>query len=210
MEKALADHSGQTSGRDGADGVDAANPLSNLVGKGLPAGGDVGAVRQEMAVGGQPQGRLENYLRDRLSAADTPLQSILLSEAETTGKENGRLDLLFRRGEDEQVADDAIGLEEGAQHAMRAERAKAPQHAADRLRSLGDPRLPVRLVHRNLFAQLGAVLVLFGEEELELEEVAQPHRRAPELGRAVADAGLRRAQQRELRDRAVDEEVDDR
>ena len=70
--------------------------------------------------------------------------------------------------------------------------------------------LPVGVVGRELLAKLVAPDVLVREEELELEQVAEPRGLVPELAPRVLDAVLGRADQRELRDGAVHEEVDDR
>src|SRR5581483_5348174 len=89
-------------------------------------------------------------------------------------------------------------------------RLEATDERLDRLRAFRDARLPFGIVERDLRPQLLTKDVLLGEEELELQEVAEPERLAPELGDGIGDVGLRGAEQRELRDRAVHEEVDDR
>ncbi|UFN43138.1 hypothetical protein LN652_13890 [Nocardioides okcheonensis] len=112
----------------------------------------------------------------------------------------------------EPVGDDEVGVEERAQHQVREVGTGGDEQLArlDR-RQLGDALADQQL-------QLGAQVVLEvgagGEEELELEQVAHPLRLLPahlELaaGRQVG-AGLELAdrEQRELADRALDEDVD--
>src|SRR5439155_20067019 len=86
----------------------------------------------------------------------------------------------------------------------------ATEERLDRLRPLSEPALPLGVMQPYLLAELLAEGVLLGEEELELEEVAETYRLVPELGGGIADAVLGRAQQGQLGDRAVHEEVDDR
>jgi len=68
---------------------------------------------------------------------------------------------------------------------------EAPDERLDRGRPRGELGLPSRVVERDLGAQLVPEDVLVGEEELELEEIAEPHRFVPELAHAVRDAVLR-------------------
>ena len=110
----------------------------------------------------------------------------------------------------ERVADDAVRLEERPQDAVRVER---PQRAQQGARSRPRPRRAAPPTAASCSASSWRISprnsVLLREEELELEEVAQPHRLVPELAAPVGDAVLGGAQQRELGDRAVHEEVDD-
>ena len=73
-----------------------------------------------------------------------------------------------------------------------------------------DRLLPAGRVELELVGELGPEPLALREEELELEEVAEPHRLGPELVPEVEDVVLGGAQQRELGDRAVHEEVRDR
>src|SRR5262249_28696066 len=66
------------------------------------------------------------------------------------------------------------------------------------------------VVQRDLLRQLVAEALLLREEELELEQVAEPHSFVPERGAPVVDVILAGPQQGDLRDGAGDEEVDDR
>ena len=95
-------------------------------------------------------------------------------------------------------------------HAVRVEGAEAPHQRLDRLRTAAQRVLPVRVALGELAEQLAAEELLVREEELELEQVAQLHGGAEELGGGVGAAGLGGAQQSQLADRRVHEEVNDR
>ena len=87
--------------------------------------------------------RLEQHLRDRGRAVHAPLQVILAaepqalrSEARSSNRPRGIAPL-------EVVAHDLVGLEEGPQDAVRAERAEAAQQLLDRLARRRELALPV-------------------------------------------------------------------
>ena len=105
----------------------------------------------------------------------------------------------------EVIAHQAVGLEEGPQHAVGVEGAEGSAAAP----GISSGPAPRRLCQseswmRQLPPQLSAEGLLLCEEELELEQVAQIHRRVPEgVGGALA-ALLGGPQQRQLRDRRRD------
>src|SRR5688572_31622336 len=93
---------------------------------------------------------------------------------------------------------------------MRIERTDRPNEPMDRRRAARELRLPVEIVKAHLLGKLGAERFLLREEELELEEIAEPQRLLPEFVEGVPDALLAGAEARELGDRTDEEEVDDR
>src|SRR5206468_8109822 len=126
--------------------------------------------------------RGEEELRGRLGAQDPPLQHVLLAERHARPEEG----LLFERSLGgarlQRVGHDAVSLDERPQHAMGAERAEATEERVDRPRPLREPALPLGVMQPHLLAELLAEGVLLGEEELELEEVAEAYRLVPKLG----------------------------
>ena len=89
---------------------------------------------------------------------------------------------------------DELGVDERTQHPVGDEERRARQHVAP----VG--RVPTRAHPGELGGELGAVGLAVGEEELELEQVAQRERGVP----AVFGLG----EQHQLDDRPVDEVVD--
>src|SRR5207249_6065504 len=93
-----------------------------------------------------------------------------------------------RRGEAPARRPRRGSLDERPQHAMGAERAEATEERVDRPRPLREPALPLGVMQPHLLAELLAEGLLLGEEELELEQVPEPHRLVPELGGRGGDA----------------------
>ena len=125
-------------------------------------------------------------------AADAALQAVLLAEGQAGREEGGLVDRRRRVVALERVADHAVGLEKRTQDAVGAERLEAAHDGADRLAALRQRVLPGRVVQRHFVAQLAAEGVAVGEEELELEQVAQAQRLVPEFARGDRAARPRR------------------
>ena len=153
----------------------------------------------------------EELQRDRLRARDPALQRPLASHGQRVGEQVVLVDGAVA-AVGQPVGEHEVGVEEGPQHQVREVRARADEELAGPLgghvrHALTDEQL-----------ELGAQVVLearaAGEEELELEEVAHPlGLLPPHLERAtLRQLGIRLelgdGQQRELADRALDEDVD--
>ena len=112
----------------------------------------------------------------------------------------------------ERVGDDPVGLEERAQHAVRVER---PERGARAPGSRRAPRaercLPLGVVQRELVARARRGSASFSaKKNSNLSRSRSRSASSQNSPRPVGDVVLGGAQQRELGDRAVDEEVDDR
>ena len=116
--------------------------------------GRVRARLDELPVPRQADRGREEHLRDRLGAPDAPLQLVLLAEAEALGEERGLVEGRGRVAPLEAVGDDAVGLEERPQHAVRAER---PECAHQRRGSRPRPRRARSSQSRVVQRELGAI-----------------------------------------------------
>jgi hypothetical protein len=87
------DQAGKASRRQGADGIDAADRIADLLRQGLPPHKQVwGVGLQEPAVAGQTKGGSKEDFRDRLGAPDSTLEAILLAPSETFRQESSLVD----------------------------------------------------------------------------------------------------------------------
>src|SRR5262249_8611904 len=146
-------------------------------------------------------------LRNRFSALDPPLQLILFAARQAPGEEIRLLWHHRRRERLELVADHTVGVEEGAQHSVGGERARTADQRLDPGYPGGNTCLPALVAQHQLAPNLACELLLFREEEFELQKIAQSQSLRPTFLRAIGDVVLRGTQQRKLRDRRVHEEV---
>ena len=146
----------------------------------------------------------EQQRRHRLVAAHPVLRDVLTTDAE---RQLGQVLLVDLGGRVPQhVGDDLVGLDERPQHRAGDQRPLGPQHRVDLVTAGGDVLLPV-VVPRHLLGDVLAERRGVGEVELELQQIAQPHRLRPERLEPIA-FGAAGVHQRQLDDRRLEEGVD--
>ena len=150
---------------------------------------------------------LANSSLETESSLCSALQKQLAPDAERLVEERLAVDSLARIALGQQAGDDEL--------ASRNERSTRWATSARSPASRSPPRRacraagPVGREQRQLRRELVAEAPLVGEEELELQQVAQPQRLLPGgLDRVACDRLAGDLQQRQLDDRAVDEMVD--
>src|SRR5262249_11103455 len=165
---------------------------------------------EEAPIAGQPKRRLEQHAGNRLGALDAALQLVLLAERQAASEEGRLVERRVPRRARKRVTDDLICLEKRAQHAAGVEGWGGPGADARAGRSLVEALAPVGRVQPDLGEQLHAEALALGEEELELEQIAQRERLLPAEGSEIPALGFAGAHERQLGDGTVHEEVDDR
>ena len=166
----------------------------------------VGRGFQQVLVGGDLSCGGEQQRGHRLVAAHPVLRDVLAADAQRPLGELLLADLGGRVAQ--HVGDDLVGLEERPQHGLRDQRPLGVQQLVDLLAAGGDVGLPV-LVPRHLLGDVLAERRRVGEVEVELQQVAQPHRLGPE-GLEPVTVGAGGVGERELDDRGLQEGVDQR
>jgi hypothetical protein len=138
-----------------------------------------------------------------------PLQQQLAADPEALGEERRLVEALARIAGGQLLGDDVLRIQERAQGAVGDERRRRLYQPCHLLRG-ADPVAPVRGEEVQLGAELLADRGLVGEEELELQQVADGEGVLPgRLDGVVDRLTLPQAQERQLHERAVDEMVQD-
>ena len=164
----------------------------------------------QVAVVGELQRRREQRLRDRLRALHPLLTPVLLADREALRDEGLLvLDRGDRRLALQHARDDEVGLDERPQHAEREERLELLEQLVG-VHTLDELVLPCRQSLVEVGAERLPERLALLEEEVELQQVAQPVGLVPERLEPVGVARLRRGHERELADRARYEVVEDR
>ena len=163
---------------------------------------------EQAVVAGQLDRRREQVKRHGVAAGDPSLAQVLLADAEAVVLEGLGIGGPFAERL-QAIGHDEVALDERAQHPRRHQRAGAQQRRSELGETLGPVVLPAGLDQLHLRGHLAAGLLALREEEVELQQVAQPEPLLPtDLDRVALMALLGGAQQRELDDRAIDEPVD--